>query len=292
MTRRETPTLPEIAREIPVTEYTGHREYLDALYRSAKKNRKNYSYLRFAEELGFSATNVIRLVIAGERPLTVKAAQRIAKALEFRGDALRYWSTLVALAGAPLPAERDRLFRLLVRSKTKAEPKVLSPAEAEYFSEWFHPVIREMAGLPDFTGEPEWVRDRLAFPLRLDAIRRSLDLLVRLGMLRCDPESGRYARDGVVDSGAQVDSLALVSYHQAMIAVGSESITRIDEDAREIRAITVCLPEGAIEVLKAKIADWTAEVLALENASGLPGSHEVVQVNIQVFPFTRKGGTR
>ena len=251
-----------------------------------------YSYLKFAEDLGFSATNVLRLIIVGDRTLTTKAASRIAKGLGLHGADLRYWTALVKYGEARRPAERERLFQLLVSLKTKAKPEALTPIQAAYFSDWYHSVIREMVGLPDFVGDPLWIQNRLAFPLRLDEIRRSLDLLERLGVITRVAETGYYVNSAVVATSPETDSMALVRYHQKMIEIGGESITRIDADRRQIQAVTVNLPLAAANTLRAKIQALTQEALALEaDAATHPGDQaEVFQMNIQLFPFTSKRG--
>ena len=277
---------------VAVTDFLGHRDYLAEVYRCIKTALPAYSYLKFATDLGFSATNVIRLIIKGDRTLTTKAASRIAKGLGLHGAELRYWTALVKYGEARRPAERDRLFSLLIGLKTKAKPEALTPTQAAYFGAWYHPVIREMVGLPDFVGDPGWIQERLAFPLRLDEIRRSLELLDQLGVIIRDTVRGHYVKSPVVATSPETDSLALVRYHQKMIEIGGESITRIDAELRQIQAVTVSLPLAAVELLKAKIQALTQDALALEAAAAAaPGAgEEVFQMNIQLFPFTVKRG--
>lgn len=278
--------LRKIAGEVQVTQHLSYRDFLRALYTRAKAEISSYSYLQFAEDLGFSRTNVLRLVIVGERPLTAKAASKIAKAIDLHGSSLRYWTTLVNYANERLPQQRDQLFRLLMSYKTRAEPVALGATEAEYYGEWYHPVIREMTALQGFDGSAEWLKARLAFPLRLEQIKRSLELLAQLGYIRLDKRAGRYVRsEQRVATDAEVDSLAVVRYHQKMIEIGRESITTVDEDQRDVRAVTVTLPKDRIAVLKGKIEEWVNEIAAMEE-DGVAGD-EVIQVNVQMFPFTK-----
>ena len=278
--------LRQAAAKMPVTQHLSHRDYLKALYDAVKAEAEAYSYLKYAEDLGFSATNVVRLVIAGQRPLTSKAAEKIAKALDLHGSDRRYWTTLVKYANARLPAERDNLFRLLMSYKTKSQPAELDPVQAEYFSEWYHPVIREMTALADFDGDPEHIKARLTFPLRLEQIKRSLELLEQLGVILKDPATGRYARTATrIATDSEVDSMAVVRYHQKMIEIGRESITVVPEEARDIRAVTVSLPKAALPLLKGKIEEWVAQIAAMEH-DDTPGD-QVIQVNVQMFPFTK-----
>jgi uncharacterized protein (TIGR02147 family) len=277
----------QIALALDPSAYLSPRDYLRALYEAAKSRAgdEGYSYLRMAEELGFSRTNVVRLMVVGERPLTVKAGETMAKALRLSGPARRYWTTLVRYVNERLPAERERLFSLMMGYRNQSAPRALDPLQLEYFSEWYHPVIREMAGLAGFDGDPAWVQARLGFPLRLEQVRRSLELLRGLGLIKIDPASGRTVRgNGVVATSGEVDSMAIVRYHQKMLEIARESITVVDEERRDIRAVTVSLPAHLIPVLKGKLEALVNEVAALE---GEQSGDEVIQVNVQMFPFTK-----
>lgn len=286
MTTNPRQTPQEAAKRLPVTQYLSHRDYLQALYLDLKTRSDAYSYLRFADELGFSMTNLLRLVIVGKRPLTSKAAVKIALALDLHGAERRYWTALVKYGNARLPAERDRLFQLLMTYKTKVQPTELDPLQAEYFSEWYHPVIREMTALAEFNGDPEWIKKRLMFPLRLEQIKRSLELLVQLGVIRFDDGQGRYVRSAErLATDPEVDSLAIVRYHQKMLEIASQSITTVDEAKRDIRAVTVTIPTTLIPLLKGKIEELIASVAALEDQHAT--GDEVIQVNVQMFPFTK-----
>lgn len=283
--------LCQFATKLQVTQFLSYREFLRELYAVTKAQTDGYSYLRFAEDLGFSRTNVMRLVIVGERPLTSKAADRVATALALHGSNRRYWTTLVKYANERLPATRDHLFQLLMSYKTKAQPIALGAVEAEYFSEWYHPVIREMTALAGFDGSAEWLKNRLVFPLRLEQIKRSLELLVKRGYVVFDRSKGRYVRsEQRLTTDAEVDSLAVVRYHQKMIEIGRESITTVEEGERDVRAVTVTLPRARIALLKGKIEEWVNEIAAMEQ-DGVVGD-EVIQVNVQMFPFTKTRGEK
>jgi uncharacterized protein (TIGR02147 family) len=280
--------LGSIAKIVMVTDYLSHSEYLGALYNLAKSKIPGYTYLKFAFDLGFSHTNVMRLVIAQQRTLTIKAARKIAKHLEFHGTELRYWLTLVEYSLCSVPTERQRLFRLLVSNKSKTLPEQLNEQQAEYFSAWYHPVIREMVLLDDFRSEVEWIQKRLAFPLRADQIKRSMELIIELGLVYKNPQTQKFEQNGNVRTPAEVDNLALVGYHQKMMEAASESITRVHEDLRDIQSVTLALPSAAVSVLKGKIGEWVSELLLLEAEHISQEEKEVFQVNLQLFPFTLK----
>jgi uncharacterized protein (TIGR02147 family) len=276
----------EEAKRLQVITYISHRDFLKSLYLASKERIGSYSYLKFSEDLGLSKSNVLRLVITGQRPLSPKAAEKIGRQLELQGVSKKYWITLVKYADARTLAERDLLFTELIKNKAKGQPRSLDAKQVEYFSNWYHPIIREMAGLKDFTGDPEWIKKRLTFPLRIDEIKHSLDLLVRIGALKYDKIKNRFDKtEELISTDTEADHMALVSYHQKMIDSGRESITRVEEELREIRAITANLPIEKIPLLKNKILEFMSEVLDMEENK--LNESEVYQMNIQLFPFTK-----
>jgi uncharacterized protein (TIGR02147 family) len=278
---------------LSVIRYVSSLAFLQDLYSSLKMEKSDYSYLKFSSDMGLGASNVLRLILAGKRPLTEKAALKISENAEFSEEERKYFQKLVAFERCIEPARKKHLFEELLQCRRQLFPQKLSSAQAEYFSQWYHPVLREMTGLESFDGTPEWLRDALVFPLRLDAIKESLALLVRLGFLQIEPITQRYQCQGNIQTAENVDDLSLVAYHRAMLEKAQESITHLKETEREIRAITVRLGAKEWEVLKEKMRVWTEEILALEESACASGdSCEVRQINIQMFPFSQRRGKK
>ncbi len=278
--------LREVAKHVRVASFLSCRDFLKAVYQGAKAAFEPYSYLHFADHLGFSKTNVIRLVVAGKRPLTVKAAERIAEALALKGSDRKYWLRLVAYEKERAPAARERLFKSLLEAKSSAEPSGLTSDELEYYSQWYHPIIREVLTMPAWDGSPEWIQAKLQFPLRLDEIRKALEVLAKLRLIIYKPELARFvASEQNLMTGREVDDIAIVRYHHGMIDLAKESITRIVESERDIQALTVSLPVSAVPILKAKIQQWVHDVMSMEQ----PGAtgQDVFQLNVQLFPVTK-----
>ena len=279
--------LIKIARSIKITEYLSGMDYLKALFQKMKEQWPNYTHHDFSAGLGFArANNMIRLIVSGKRNLSPKQATKIANALDLHGTERRYWTAMAQYNAARTVSEREALFRLMVNYKSQSQPSELDADQVRYFSEWFHPVIREILPLAGIDGDPEAIKARLAFPLRLDEIKDSLKLLENMGAIVRDPETSRYRRtEARIATDSEVDSLAIVRFHQKMIEIGRESITRVQEDLRSINAVTVSIPRSAVPIIKGKIQELVAAVMALED--GGSAAEDVYQMNIQLFPFTK-----
>lgn len=277
----------KIADGLDLRTYLDCRDFLSDIYKQAKLSLSPYSYAEYSHDLGLSRSNVIRLIISGKRTLTIKSGEKIAQSLKMSGIQKKYWNTLVEYQQARTPAKRDECFAKLLSLRQMAQPDNISKLVSSFYSEWFHPVIREMLSLDDFKADPVWIQKRIAFPLRLDEIKKSIDLLFELKILAHDPQSGEIIRkDKHLITDDNIDDLALVRFHQTMIDMAKDSITQLPPDKREIRGVTVTLPSIAVPILKDKIRQWSLDILNLEDE--FKSKQDVYQVNFQVFPFTKK----
>ena len=127
--------------------YLDYRDYLRALYLAIKKHREKYSYTQFAEDLGFSKTNVIYLMIIGKRPLTLRSAQRISQSLGFSELRKRYFELLVRFQNSRNAKEREDHFRELLTVRSSTMSPVDTKTQLEVFTEWYHPVTIPSAGV-------------------------------------------------------------------------------------------------------------------------------------------------
>lgn len=270
---------------VPVTDHLDYKDYLAALYKWLKGRLKRYSFLQFAEDLGFPKTNVMHLVVVGKRPLTSKAADRVIAAIELRGIEKRYLEALVRYNNSRKSEEREALFQEMLALKTRTLKSALEKSQLEYYSEWYHPIIREMMLLPAFKSDPEWISTKVRPRIRPEQARRSLELLEGLGLCRLDPGAGRHVPTmNQVSTGDEVHSVAVVRYHQRMIELGKESITAVDELERDVSAITVCVTAEIAGKMKRELSAFRKKLL--EMADECKDPHGVYQLNFQLFPVT------
>ncbi len=268
-----------------VTSFVTYQEYLESLYNEVKSKVKPYSWIEFANDLGFSRTNVLRLFVNNERLLTSKAATKISSALGFVGAEKRYFENLVKFQNSKNTQERDQYFIKMLEEKNKKTYSSLDDRQSKYLSEWYFPVLREIFANANLLQEPEAIRDALNFPLRLDTIKLALDQLLKMEYLVQD-ESGKISiKIPLVETPKHVDSLSVTRFHQQMIDLGKESLTRVKEDERSIQALTVRLNPQNFAKLEQKLTHLIAETLALEETTG----GDIYQLNIQLFPFLKRG---
>lgn len=285
-TRQKREVLTKAKAEILPSRFTESSLYLQALYTFLKNNLETYSYLEFASDIGFSATNVAFLIIQGRRPLSVKAAKRIQAALDLHGTEGRYFLTLVTYENCKKPQQREDLFEQLVALKNQTKLTQLDRAQLRFFTEWYHPVIRELIGTRDFKSDPAWICDQIRPRIRPRQAADSIALLEELGMITFDPERQRHVlTQKQISTGDEIASLSVVRYHQQVLTLAKEAITDVDETERDISSIIVPGNSELVQKLKKEIQTFRKRMIELCDQCDDPDL--ILQLNLQLVPVTR-----
>jgi uncharacterized protein (TIGR02147 family) len=251
-----------------------------------KTELESYSYLEFADDLGFSKTNVIHLMIRGKRRLSVKGARRVCEALGITGIGRQYLETLVAHHNARKPEERQQLFDKLLVLKNRDLSSPIQQQQLDYYSSWYHPVIRELVGIRAIRRNDVSFVDEIHPRVLPEQGRKSLELLESLGLIRYDDASDRFIQTHAnITTGDEIQSLAVVSYLAEVIDLGREAMTSIKAARRDISAVTVAVDEKTAKELKAEIQRFRKRLLALADECENPDG--IYQINFQLFPFTK-----
>ena len=274
------------SRTVSPCDFLDYRLYLATLYAYMKGHTKPYNYNLFAEDLGFSGTNIMHQIINKHRNLSSKAAQKIIAALLLDKKEKKYLLALVEYCNSKHNKKHEH-FNKLLDIKKEVVSSELDRDMLEYFSCWYHPVIREMVGLNKTKSDAVWISENIIPSLPLEKVEESLSLLSRLGFVVYDAELEQYIQaQERVSTGSKVKGMGLLSYHQQMLDLSKKSLTQTQAKRRNINAVTVSCSEEVAQQLKAKINMFLLELL--DTAESSEEKDQVYQINMQLFPFTEK----
>jgi uncharacterized protein (TIGR02147 family) len=275
-----------IVGEIQVTSYMSYRDFLQDIYAKRKEIEPHYSYARYGVDLGFSLSNVMWLVVAGRRKLSAQGVKRIINALGLTKTDRLYFEYLVKHNNARTPEQQEKFMNKLVALKEVDLGSHDARNHLQYLSEWYHPVLREMIGLKYFNPDPKWISQQLPMKVLPKQIRQSLALLINLGLITHDANKNTYSvAGGNIWPDQNLGKIGAIRYHQRMIQLGYEAITRVDEKKRDINAMTVRLPSEGMAEAKSILIEALQKIFQLEEKYG--HAEAIFQVNTQLFPLTQ-----
>ena len=145
-----------------IFQYLDYRKYLEDVYSRLKKS-KAISYRAFARYANVSSPNFLQLILKRKIGLNPSSISSLAKNLGLGKMAEAYLEALVDFDSAKTFDAKDKYYRRILRTKADVSVKRLHRRQYEYFSNWYHPVVRELLVHPEFTGEPSWIAQRI-FP--------------------------------------------------------------------------------------------------------------------------------
>lgn len=270
--------------------YTNYRQFLADYYQDRKESKRGYSYRQFSQAAGFSSPNFLKLVIEGQRNLSVQSIESLIEVLQFTNNQAAYFRALVQMNQAENDAERKNFYQQLQKLIPMSRRYELDADAAEYLSHWIYPVLRELVQHPDFREDPYWIQRRLTGRIELKEIVQALTFLKKKGLVTKDA-AGRYSlKDDVVISSDEVKSLAVRTYHRRALEQSMAALEDLPLELREFGALIFQIPEDALVELKQKLKLFRRELhqWAIEKAQVEKPEPTVVQLNIQMFPQTKR----
>ncbi len=269
--------------------YTDFRKYLGDFYQLRKTSVRGYSYRNFSKAAGFASPNFLKLLIDGERNLGAQAVEKCIKALQLPATMAEYFRALVRLNQSTSDTEKSALFDELVRLTPQAKRRDLQSEELRYLSHWIYPVLREMIQVSDFSDDPHWIVRRLYGRVSVEEVTGAMRFLVGQGFIKKQNDGSYVANDNIVLSGDEVRSLAVRNFHRQMLVQAEAALENLPLSEREFGALTLILPTAAMTELKEKLKAFRRELhLWSVQASDANAGDQVVQINIQMYPHTKR----
>lgn len=264
--------------------YDDYRTYLQDWYRYMKQTRRAFTHRRFAQAAGFQTSNFLLLVMQGRRRLTETSLVKVSKGLGLDTSEYAFFRNLVFFNQAKTPEERERYCNQLHQSKRYQALRPIEHWRHEYYSKWYHPVIRELVVAAQFDGTPEWLADHLYPEVTPAQCAKSIALLEHLGFIR--KEGARWVQESaIISTGPRLTSTIVHHYHKTMLEMAKLLMDRLPSERRDISAITIGIRHNDYAMLQEKIREFRQELLRL--TANVTAPEDVLQVCIQCFPLTR-----
>ncbi len=270
---------------VNIFDFTNYRHYLKAYYRQVKAVRPYFSYRYFSRMAGLGGKNYLQMVMVGKRNLSSSTACKFARALRLTKKEAAYFEAMVLYTQADTSEEKDRYFAELLRLKPSIQIEGITPDQFEYLTNPLYVVIREMAAIKEFNGDPVWIRGHIRAMARPPEIKKALDLLEKLKLLVRDG-AGNLTHSGKTVETPDVESLEILNYHRQVLNETKEALVNIPYEERDITSMTIPIPQALIPEVKELLRKCREEIAALVNQSS-NHFYEVFQINTQFFPVTK-----
>ena len=270
--------------------FIDYRHYLIALYDDLKAADSTVSYRSFARMAGSSSPNFLQLIRDRKLNISPRSLALLAKSLKLSRKEEEYLEAIVSFDHAKTHQEKDKFLKRLLQLRGGNCAVELQREQYDFVSHWYIPVVRELLICRDYPDDPKWIAERIVPQVTVTQVKKAIILLQALGLVeRSAPGEPWKQTSRTVTTPSEVLSVAATNYHLTTIDLGREAIERFKATERDIRSVTIGLPQQNIAEIKNRIETFWSELLSYANEQD--NVEQVVQINIQMFPMSDAGSS-
>jgi uncharacterized protein (TIGR02147 family) len=228
-------------------------------------------------------------VLQGNLHISVKKIENFKKLCNFSDKEGRYFETLVYFCKAKTEKERKIYFeKLFTISRVKS--KKIEKFQYEFFQKWYYSAIWSLLNFYTFREDYTELAEKLTPSISIKEAKQSIKLLEKLGLIKQNTNGTYAVYDLNISTGKEWKSLAINQYQKEMIILAEEAIQRFKKEERNISTVTMNIAEKALPEIDELVSKFRETLIQLVNSFEDSQDDRVYQLNIQLFPLTKKQG--
>ncbi|NLD99497.1 MAG: TIGR02147 family protein [Fibrobacter sp.] len=266
-----------------IYKYKDYRAYIKDYYENAVAQNMRFSLRSFASKLGLNVSNLTR-ILKGERNISETTAKRFTCIFKLHDRESQYFLLLVHYNQARTQEDKQ-LFYEQIRLFRKTRLRNLGPEYDEYFSQWYNVALRELINiLPAKLNSTEIAKLLQPSPKPND-IRKSLNLLIRLGLIKKHEDGTLALSEKFVSTPDEWTSTTIHSFQIGMAELGKEALNRFPKNERNISTFTLSLSSQGFGRVAEAVRRFQQEIADIANSDQNPD--RVYELNCQFFPLSK-----
>lgn len=262
-----------------IFKYLNYRNYLrDVIEHS--RNQGTFTYQDFASQLGFKSRSHLRMIIEGQRNLSLKSIPGIAKGLQLTQTEETFLETMVKFNQAKEVEDEQRFYQELLKYSSFKNVRQAEADQFKHFGHWYVLAILESLGTAwRKKSEHEMVQ---SLEISMDELKAALKVLERLKLITKDGAHWK-RMDEYVITPPDTGSDEMEQMYREMGQKAVQSIEKYPRSKRSHTGLTLALTEQQYLELKQKVFEMQGN-LNFDFPVDQNASH-IYQLNIQLFPL-------
>jgi uncharacterized protein (TIGR02147 family) len=263
--------------------YSNYRDFLRDLYEE-RRRESGFTYREFSRLCGMNSSSWLLHLIRGTKNASAKSAARIASGLGLRKTEQEFFVLLVQFTQARNSGDKDACYRKIIELKKRLKIVRITDELYDYYSRWYHPVIRSLVSKVDFRDDYAILARRVLPAITPGQARKSVRLLEKLGLIRRIEGKRWEQSSAVITTGDEVASLQVVNYHKEACRLARQVFDRVPREQRSISALTMGIGEKEYAEIEAEVIAFRKRIIEIARQSEEPD--RVYQLNLQLFPVS------
>jgi len=257
---------------------------MKVFYDYKKKTKPSFSYGVFAIDAHFTSTSYLIEIINKKKALSINSVLNVTIAMGLNKKETTYFETMVDYSKAKTDKNKNILYKRLIDQRGGAPGTLIGSEQFEFYSEWYHTVIRELVTMKSFNGDFKQLGKRVKPSISLAKAQASVKLLLKLGFLQ-KLSGGKYRQaNSTLHTDNELTSYAIFDYQHACMRLASDALNNLSRKVRDISTITAGLSEKGFNLYKKEIQEFRGRLAKIaDDDKGLD------RVDIEVVDDDEKG---
>ena len=271
---------------IDIFQFTNFRKYLGEYQAARVQTDPDFTRAGACALLGLPKTRSYYNDIVKGKKLSSRMIPKFVEVLGLSKKEARYFETLVNMDQAKTATERNAFFEELLKQHPDSH-RILNEDAYEYYNHWYNSVLFTALEVVDVSDDLEPIQ-KLIFPkVSVGTLKRSLELLERLGFVRKNEDGfWKSCRDSV-SSGAYNNSDLVRQYQLQCFELSKQALLASDESSSDMGTFTFSVSDDAFKAIAKEIQGLKAKVrkIIMQDKKKATGVH---QLNIHLFTNLKK----
>lgn len=267
-------------------EHENYREYLRQYYIEQKSLKKSFSYRIFSQKAGISTSSFLFHVIEGKRNLTKASAIKVSTAIGHDREEAEFFENLVFFNQAQTIIEKTRYYSRLLEIRKPIDIAIIPKNRYEYYSTWYHSVIREVITLFNFKDEFERLGSFLVPPIGGSEAKKSITLLEKLGFIAPDADGFYRQTQNLINVKVGTrEAFIIEKFQMQMLEIALKAYNFIPVHKRMSSSTTLSISAETFELFKLRLREMQHQLMEISRLDSHPST--VYQLSVNLFPISR-----
>lgn len=267
--------------------YSDYRIFLKDYYEHQKEMFPGFSHRSFLQKAGIKNSGFLSQVIDGKRNLTPASLEKIVAVLRLEQNEKLYFHHLVTYNQAKTAKQKQEAFLLLKQISGMTPQKIVEDKVHLYFGKWYIPVIREIICQKAFYGDYTSLANSLIPSISDSEAKKAVSFLLTSGYVKRTGENSYTYGDRAIKCSDKASRETVKRFNNEMIELGAEALMNLPLQERYIRGLTCGISEECYKMVSVELDNFFERIVTLVDADAK--SDQVYQLNVQLFPLTKKG---
>jgi uncharacterized protein (TIGR02147 family) len=270
---------------INLFDFTDFREYLRQYYEDKKKMNPHYSYELLTQKAHFSNRGFIHNIINGTRKLSKLNCTKLSQALGHTAQQADYFENIVEFTQANTEKERTYFLKQAFQGIVNAEIKMVGKDQFEYYSIWYHSVVRSLIDIFPVKNNYKQLGRKLSPAITADQVKESIHLLTRLGLVLKGTDGFYHLTGQHIRTSSDISQTARNKFHADCTELAKNAILNDPPDCRNVISMTLGLSRNMYDdIVKETQAFVTSIINIVRRSDEKPD--RVYQYELLLFPLS------